>query len=207
MPEADRPGRLRVFLESVWMDVLNDRKMTHRWPEVLADRDDLNLRGAKVFESLNNLGSLFAQADHQAGLGDEVRIELSNGTEHIETALVATLRADSQGESIDCLDIMVKDIGLFLYYDVDQIRPPREVRRENLHACRWHQLMKVTYRSGKMPRALIRQIIPSHRRYHDMAQSHGTSGLCDAFRLVQIGGIRLTDLDGAETTVSRANVP
>ena len=68
--------------------------MILRRPQILADGKYVYSAGTQIAENINQFRSRFAEADHDAALGDHVGIPLLRVREQVERALVARSGTD-----------------------------------------------------------------------------------------------------------------
>src|SRR5260221_9400636 len=99
------------------MPVPRERDVGVGGSEVLADRDDVDAHGAKIFERRDDLVELLSYSDDDAGLRRESsRLRTA---ENCEAARVGGRGTDRALESEHCLDVVI-----------DDVRPRREERLE-----------------------------------------------------------------------------
>src|SRR5438477_585447 len=79
--------------ELVGRPVTLDRQMHRRWPQVLADGEDVRPLRGDVAHRRDDLVLGLTEAEHDAGLADDVRGSPRDTPQHGERALVAPLRA------------------------------------------------------------------------------------------------------------------
>ena len=81
--------------------------MVTSWLQILAKGKDVHTNGAEVIHGLQHFLVGFAQAQHQAGLGQHLGAMALGVLQHAQGLLVAcTGVAYFMGQAFDCLDIL-----------------------------------------------------------------------------------------------------
>ena len=101
------------------------------WPMV---RMSQSARG-EVAEDFEQLGGLFAQADHHAGFGEPFGPQLFGVAQQFEGALVARAGADDAIEARHRLGVVVEHLGAGFDDDADGLAVALEVGDEHLDAA------------------------------------------------------------------------
>src|SRR5262249_58715458 len=81
-------------LELVGRHEAFDFMMLARRLEILSDGKEVDLRGAKIVHDLQDLVPLFAQTDHDAGLGEHRRINFLYPLQQPQRMKIACTRSD-----------------------------------------------------------------------------------------------------------------
>src|SRR5260221_364659 len=110
MPEAHLHGRALQVRELFGAVVAHDLGMLLRRPQVLADREHVDVMHAHVSEDVEQLVLGLAQADHQARLGDHRRRELLHMSQERERVRVHGLGADARIQPRHGLGVVVEDV-------------------------------------------------------------------------------------------------
>src|SRR5688500_4753397 len=117
MPNPARFALKLPRVELVGMDPpLNGEVLPGRL-EVLAEGEDVAGDGDEVVDDGVDLVRLLAEAEHDAGLGDEPL--LFGGLEELERAVVLRLRADALVEARDRFHVVVQDLRTLVEHELE----------------------------------------------------------------------------------------
>ena len=105
-------------------------QVLRRGLQVLADGHDIAADGDEVVQNALDLGRLFAQTEHDAGLGDEVL--LFGDLQEIERAGILGLRADGAIEAGHSFQVVVEDFRAFIENQLQGFPLAAEVGDEDL---------------------------------------------------------------------------
>src|SRR5437899_2633088 len=94
--------------------------MHRRWPQVLANGEDIGALRSDVPHGREDLVAALAEANHDPALADEIRRSLFGAAEHFERTRVARLRAHARVQALDGLDVVVQDLRPLSENDVER---------------------------------------------------------------------------------------
>ena len=81
-----------------------------RWPQILAEGEDIYMVRAEIAHDLFGFFGIFAESQHEAGFGwDRGRNCLSMG-QHVERAFVAGAETDLAIEARNGFDVVIENI-------------------------------------------------------------------------------------------------
>ena len=113
--EPHRLAFLPDFVELLRRVVPLNRQAARVWLEILAHRQDVDARAAKIAESLRELLSRLAQTDHHAALHLQrnlLFVPFPRGSgEEFQRPRVDRIRPDALVEARDGLGVVVEDLG------------------------------------------------------------------------------------------------
>ncbi len=87
-----------------------DRGVLHRRLQVLADGEEIDIGHAQIVHHLQDFGAGFAEPDHQAGFGEDRRIEPLHRVEQTQRLVVARARADRRIQPRHGFEIVVEHV-------------------------------------------------------------------------------------------------
>ncbi len=90
--EAAREAGFPVLRELLRRDEARHRQMVRCRPQVLAQRDDVHVRGAQVVEGLDDFRVALAEAEHEAALGQHIGAMLLGVRQHGQRLFIAGAR-------------------------------------------------------------------------------------------------------------------
>ena len=88
-----------------------DGGVLDRGLEVLTEGEEVDVRDAEVVHDLADLGAGLAEADHEAGFGEDGGVEAFDLVEQAEGLEVAGAGSDGGIEAGDCLQVVVEHVG------------------------------------------------------------------------------------------------
>ncbi len=145
--------------------------------QILAESDDIDLGGAHVVQCLFDFGFGFAQAQHQAGLGQDLRSMRFGMSQDIQGLLIAGSGvAYRMGQAAYGFEILGEDLQPGVDNHLDAACAPLEIRRQGFDCGVGIFRADCTHAVGIVLRAAIGQIVAIHRGEHDVTQVHQTYG-------------------------------
>lgn len=191
--------------ELIWVDPAIDGKVVASRLEVLADGDDVAIApGADVIEKLQHLVLVFADSEHDAGLGDEtVGLEL---LKHLQAPVVTGLRADRGVHAVHRLHVVADDLRPRVTDQLDIAFDALEIADQNFNAGLWRHLMNCLNRLGPDPRATVGLVVSVDTGDDHVLQLDLREDFGDPTRLVVIHWHRLPGFHVAESATPGAGV-
>ena len=104
-------GQRGVVGEFLGRDEAIDRGVLHRRLQVLADGEEIDVGDAQVVHHLGDFGPGFAEADHQAGLGEDRRDPLLHAVEQAQRLVVARAGTDGGIQPRHGFQVVVEHVG------------------------------------------------------------------------------------------------
>jgi hypothetical protein len=204
--DADPEGEAELFPvgEFVGVGPAGDGPVLGGGLEVLADGEDVDAVGGDVAEGLLDFVGFFAEAEHDAGLGGE--IAGFGVAEDGAGAVVAGLDADGFLEAFDGLEVVVKNIGLGVEDEVEEVGLAFPVGGEDFDGGGGHAVADGADGGGPDGGTAVLEFIAGDGGDDTVAEVHLGDGFGDAggFSEVVFGGA--AGLDGAEITGAGADV-
>ena len=203
MGEADGFALGFVVGEGVGVDESCDGQVVGGGLEVLADGEDIAGAlggGGESDDVLHQLGDFvvgFADADHDAGLGDEVLF--FRAAEELDGAVVLGLGADVAVAAGDGLEVVSEDVGLGVEDGLEVVGIALEIGDEDFDLCVGGGLADGADGVGPDGGAAVGQLVAVDGGDDDVAEVHGGDGVGDAcgFIVVWRGGSACFDVTEA----------
>jgi hypothetical protein len=209
MVETEGPGDVGVGVELIGGDELDDRQVTERRLEVLAEREDVAIDATQIFHGIDDLGFGFAEAEHETRLG----VQRGGGPlrglgQDTERPIISGAMTDRWGEATNGFEIVIKDMRLGIEHDLDGSGVVVEVRGEHLNDDAGIGVASRFDSARKMMGATIREIVPCNSRDNDMTQTQSTGGFGNSSGLLLIerewfGGRHGAESAGAGAVITR----
>jgi len=177
-----------------------------RGAQVLAEREDLDMVGAKVAHHLFHFVQVFAEAEHQAGLGGDEGARAMREGQHVERTLVARAEPDLAIEARDGLDVVVEDVGVRVHDNFHGVARALEVGDEDFDLAAWDALANGLDGEGEEFGAAVLTVVTIHAGDDGVAEAEGGAGFGDAAGFVEIDRERCAFLDRAEPAAAGADV-
>ncbi len=98
-----------------------DGQVIARGSKVLADGEDIHPASGKIAADLQQLVHVFAEADHDSGLGDRGGRKLLGRGEQVERALITRAAAGHPIEARHGLGVVVEDVGPGVEHDLQAV--------------------------------------------------------------------------------------
>src|SRR2546429_8025415 len=129
--EAHRLARLAESVEGLRRNVLLHREMPIARSQILAQGQDVHVRGAKVPHRLEDLLARLPQAEHDRGLREESVTHALRSPEDVNALRVARAAVPHDGlEALDRLDIVVEHVHAGVDDGPHRLEVPLEIRHE-----------------------------------------------------------------------------
>ncbi len=190
--------------ELVGVDPAVDGEVLLGGLEVLADGEDIDIVGAKVAEGLEEFFVGFADADHEAGFGDEV---LGLGTlEEFEGAFVFGLGADFSVLRRDGFGVVVEDVGFGVEDGLEGVPFAAEIGDEDFDGGVGIFGADVADGFGPDLGAAVGEFVAVDGGDDAMLEFHEGDGFGDAAGLVEVERGRAAGGDVAEAAGAGADV-
>ncbi|ENN87038.1 hypothetical protein RHSP_12697 [Rhizobium freirei PRF 81] len=195
-----------VGLELFRRDEAHHLVMLARRLQILADGQEVDVGCAQVVHQLQHFVAFFAEAHHDARLGEHCGVQFLDPLQQANGVEIARTGTNRQVIARHGFHIVIEDVGLGGDDALQCTRLLQEVRRQDLdRGCR---------RSGtdrpdhllKVLGATVFQIITVDRGDDDVAEAHLLDGLGDIFRLRHIERVRLARRDVAEGASTRTDL-
>ena len=170
--------------------------MFGRRAQVLSERQDVDADLAQLAEHRAQLVGLFAQAQHQPGLGDRAA-RLRVAQDRVRTG-VARLHAHLARQPRHRLEVVREHVGAGGQHDVDRAGVALEVAGQHLQHHVGADPLHGADRRRPVRGAAVGQVVPIDAGDHGVAQPELAQHGGDVFRLVRVGRQRPAGRDVAE---------
>ena len=149
----------------------------------------------------------FAEAQHQAGLGGDLRVRFLGAAQQLERALVDGALAHLAVEPRHRLGIVVEHVGARGEHDLQGVPVAAKIGDQHFDLAGRNAPANLLDGAGEDMRAAVGLVVAVHGSDHGVAQAHARGGFGHAVGLVLIrraGG--LAGGHGAEAAGARADV-
>ncbi|MNE53133.1 hypothetical protein D3C80_1478410 [compost metagenome] len=127
--------------------------------EILANRHEIHVRRAKIVHQLQDFVPLFAKADHDAGFGEDCRIEFLHTLQQTNRVEIARARTNLEILRRHCFQIVIEHIRACLNHDLKRAFLTQEVWRQNFNRRLWRSFTDCENDICEMLRTTIGQIV------------------------------------------------
>ena len=182
------------------------RQVVLRGREVLSDGEDIHLALAEIAEDLEKLFGLFADADHESGLGNDVGLHLLGAREQVERALVTSSGACDAIEARHGLGVVIQDVGPRVNDDAQGLVDTLEVRDQDFDGTAGLRFTNPTDDVGENRGSADVVVIAIDAGDYGKFQSELLNGFGDAARLVVVDRFGAPLRYGAESAATRTEV-
>ena len=160
-------------------------RVLHRGLQILADGQEIDVGDPQIVHDLHDFRLRLAQADHQAGFGEDRRVDLLHPVEQAQRLVIARAGPDRRIQPRHGLQVVV-----------EHVRPRRRRRVSRRPACAgsrgsgprsWCPARPARIAcddGGEMRRPAVGQIVAVDRGDHHVAQAQFRHRIGDARRLV-----------------------
>ena len=211
--DVPEPEGERLFLhggELVGVVVALEREVVEARPEILADREDVDVDRPQRRECLAQLVARLAEADHQArlrvGRVADLGGHLLRPAQDVQAALPAGPLADRLLQAADRLEIVVEDVGPGIHHDLEPLVRAVEVGDQDLDSHPGAGGPQAADRLGEDPGAAVGQVVAGDAGDDDVLEAERGDRLGDPARLIVVEPGRPAGLDGAEPAGPGAGV-
>ena len=174
--------------------------------QILADGHEVDIGRAQIVHELQDLVPLFAQADHDARLGEDRGIKLLHPLQQPDRMEIARAGPNGQIVRRHGFEIVVEHVGLCRDDDLQRAVLAQEVGRQDFdRRCRRRRADGAN-NLRKMLGAAVVEIVAVDRGDDDMGQAHLLHRIGDARRLVVVERGRDAGRDVAEGAGARADL-
>ena len=169
----------------------------HGGPQVLAEREQIHVRGAQVVHGLRrSLRRSHRGPSIRLVLVSTVGLVLLGVREHGEGLLVARARiAHRMRQPLHRLDVLREHFEARIHHGLDVAQHALEIRRQRFDGDVRRAPLDGANRSGVVRGAAIRQVVAIHRGEHDVLELHeldaarGVLGLLRVEPAARIAGV------------------
>ena len=134
--EAPRLALGAEIVELLRRDEAVDGGMLAGRLEILADGEEIDVRRAEIVHQRKHLGLGLAEADHDAGFGEDARLELLGALEQAQRVVVARAWADLPVERRHGLEIVVEHVRPRRHHHLERAVLAQEIGRQHLDGRR-----------------------------------------------------------------------
>lgn len=165
-----------------------DGQVLRRRLKILTDGQDIRAVGRDVAQSLFDLGSGFAEAEHNARLGDETPAFCM--AQYGARTVVTSLDAHWFLETLDGLDVVIKDIWRRIQDDIDVRGVALKIRCKDFDRSLGIAMADGADSGGPDARAAVVQFVARDARDDAVLEVHLRDGVSDAswFPEVELSG-------------------
>ena len=189
------------LLRSVVADYLG---VLLRGPQVLADRQHVDVMAAHVLKYVEQLILGLAKSDHESRLRDHRRRQVLDVAQERQAVCVDGFRPDPRVETRHRLGVVVEDVRPCLDDRAHRREISLEIGRQNFDGGAWAPPPDGEDGSGEDSSSAISEVIPVHRRDHRMTKPQLGHRLGDAQRLSEVQLGRTARGNRTETACARA---
>jgi hypothetical protein len=181
--------------------------MIGRRPQVLSQGDDVDMRAAQVIHGLEDLVVGFAEAQHQARLGEHAWAMPLGVREHRECLRVACACVTHRvRQAPHGLEVLRKYLQAGIDDGLNVPQCALEIRSERLHGRCGRSLADRAHAGCEVPGAAVTQVIAVDAGQHDIRQPHERHAFGHVGRLVGIEPpARVASVHGTEAARPRAD--
>ncbi len=202
--ETDREAEFFPFAEFFRRDPAVDGEVLRSRLEVLAESEDVDVVFAEFEEGFAEFFLGFADAEHEAGFGDEAAA--FRVAEDGDGAIPAGLDADLLLEASNGFDIVIQDVGFGVENDVNVLGVSFEVGDEDFDAGVGVAVADGADGGGPDGGAAVDQFVAGDGGDDAMFEAHFLHGFGDAGRFAEIEFGGAAGLDRAEIAGAGADV-
>ena len=194
-------------LEGVGMHVAQHRQVAAGGLQVLADGQHVHVVGTHVTHHFEDFVVGFAEANHQAGLGGNVRVARLELLEELQRVGVVGTRAGLLVEARHGFEVVVHHVRRGLVEDVEgHVHAAAEVG---------HQHFDAGFRGGcaggadalhEVLGTTVAQVVAVDAGDHHVVEAHRRDGLGEVGRLIGVEGLGAAVADVAEGAAAGADV-
>ena len=175
--------------------------------EVLADGQHLDVVGTQVAHDLEDFVVGLAEADHQAGLGLDLRVARLEVLHQLQRVRVIGARACLPVKPGDSLEVVVEDVRQPLAEDVEgDVEAAAEVGDQRFDGRRRRGLAYGADDIDKMAGSAVAQVVAVDAGDDDILQLERGNRIRQFSRLVRVGRQRLAVAHVAERAAAGADV-
>ncbi len=175
--------------------------------QILAEGQHVAIVATEIFEHLLDFVALFAETQHQPGLGGNVRVLLLEALEEPKRPRVVGTGPRHAIQARHRFQIVVEHVRRCLgQRRQGALQAAAEVRHQNLDTRIGTALAQPRHAGGKMAGAAVAEIIAIHRRDDQILQPHHGHRFGDVLRLLVVQRLRAPVGDIAEGTAARAQI-
>ncbi len=144
----------------------------------------------KIAQGRDQLVALFAQTDHQAGLGGNVRCVTTRALEQLESARVAAARPGHAVQPRHGLGVVVEHVRSRIEHGTKRLSVPLKIWNQHLDPAVGDAGAGFTNRRREDRRATVGQIVTIHRGDDDVLEAERGDGIGHAAGLGGVHGSR-----------------
>src|SRR5471032_2075924 len=183
------------------------RQVAARRLQVLAQGQHVDVVFAHALHDFDHFFVGFAQAQHQAGFGRNVRHHLLEALQQGQRPLVIRTRTRSLVQARHGFQVVVEHIWWLGGSDFQRhVHAPTVIRDQGFELHVRRQLADLTDAIGKVLGTAVTQVIAVHRSDHHVLEFQVGNGDGQAFRFVDVQWLRTTVADVAERAATGADV-
>src|SRR5512146_1431603 len=204
--EAHRHADVAHVAELIGRDVAVDRNVRLRRPQILAERQDVDVHRPEVAHDDLDLLEGLAHSEDDAALGRNVRRDALGGPEDIEHSFTASARPAPLVQARHRFGVVIVDVGPGLEHGANRVFVALKVGNEHLDRAVGQALLDLPDGLGKDVRAKVGQIVAVDRGDDDVPEPHFHDRGRDAGRLLDVVPGRPAVGNGTVRTVPRTDV-
>ena len=180
--------------------------MLVRRPQVLPEREDVDVDVAQLAHRLQHLGNLLAHAEDQSRFRGDLRRYPLRDAEDLEHAFVAAAGTTAFEEPRHRLGVVVVDLGGGVEHGADRLLAPLEIGDEHLDGAVGELRVDLADGLGEDVGAEVGEIVAVDRGDHRVLEIELGDCRGDAGRLLDVVRGRASVRDRAVGAVTRADV-
>ena len=184
------------------MVVAPDRQVRGRWPQILADGQDVASDAAEVGQGVNQLGPRFAKTHHETRFRGDAGLTVAGTVQQAERTVVAATRSGSAILAANRLEVVVQYVRSRRENGVERFVASTEIRYEGFDPAGGGQRAGCGDCAGERARSPVIKVISIDRGDDDVVEIQRSYCLSHAGGFVSINWARLAMLDIAVRTGS-----
>jgi len=177
-----------------------------RRPQILADGENVAAGGSEIAEDREKLVGFFAEADHDARLGDAGGIQFFGVEEKLESPLVTRAGADNAIKARHGFGVVIQDFRARIDDGADGLAIALEVGDEDFDAAARGLAADFLNNECKGPGAAEVVVVAIDAGDHCVEQPQFSHGLGNPARLVEIDRFGAALGHGAKAATARAQI-
>ncbi len=174
--------------------------------QILPDGEEIHIGRAQVVHHLQDFVAGLAEAYHDAGLGEHLRIDLLHPLQEAQRMEIARARPHREVERGHGFQIMVEHVGLGFDHFFERAVLAQEIGGEHLDGGLRTAGADGAHGVGKMRSAAVGEIVAVDAGDDDMREAELGGRLRHVFRLGRVERARQPGLHIAEGAGARAGV-
>ena len=172
MRESHLVSQALEFVELQLRNVADDRQMIGRRPQILADREDVDLVRSQIAHHLFRFVGFLAQPEHQPGFGRHRRAQAFGMLQHVERPFVARAYTHLPVQPRYSFDVVIQHVRLGIHYDFHSFVRALKIRHQHFYFASGNPLADGPDGQREQLRAAVFAIVTIHAGDHGILKPH-----------------------------------